>query len=203
LVEPETPRPEGEEGALPERRLDRARAAVEEDRIASMRTGPAHRLLFGSTSTIAGTVYGTIVVMATVVAGYQGEDTDAWRLAVVVAVTVLVLWVAHLYSHALADSIERGRRLDRAELGAIARREWSIPAAAAPPIAALVLAAFGVLGEQAAVWLALGIGLATLGVQGARYAALEQLGRTGTLTAIALNLLLGLTIVGVKVLLAH
>ena len=78
-----------------------------------------------------------------------------------------------------------------------------IPAAALAPIAALVLAAFGVLAEQTAVWLALGIGVATLGVQGARYAALEQLGRTGTLGAIALNLFLGLVIVALKALLAH
>ena len=168
-----------------------------------MKQGRTRRLLFGSASTIAGTVYGTIVVMATVAAGYQGEDTNAWRLAAVVAGTVLVLWVAHLYAHALAESIDRGRRLDRAELGALARREWSIPAAAGPPIAVLLLAAFGVLGETAAVWLALGIGVVTLGIQGARYAALERLGRAGTLTAIAVNLALGLAIVGMKALLAH
>ena len=61
----------------------------------------------------------------------------------------------------------------------------------------------GVLGEQTAVWLALGIGVVTLGVQGRRYAAVEQLDRTGTLTAVALNVLLGLVIVGLKALLAH
>ena len=62
------------------------------------------------------------------------------------------------------------------EMGAIARREWAIPAAAGLPIAALVLAAVGVLGETAAVWLALAIGVVTLGVQGARYAVVQQLG---------------------------
>ena len=88
-------------------------------------------------------------------------------------------------------------------MGAIARREWSIPAAAGPPVAALLLAAFGVIGETAAVWLALGIGVVTLGVQGARYAVVQQLGRAGTLTAIAVNLCLGLVIVVMKALLAH
>ena len=43
----------------------------------------------------------------------------------------------------------------------------------------------------------------TLAVQGRRYAAIEQLDRTGTLTAVALNVLLGLVIVGLKALLAH
>jgi hypothetical protein len=160
-------------------------------------------VLFGSSGGIAGTVYGTIVVMATVAAGSQGEDTNAWRLAVVVAATVLVLWVAHFYSHALAESLQLGKRLDRAELGAVARREWAIPAAAAAPIAALVLAALGVLGEQTAVWLALGVGVATLAGQAARLATVERLSRTGTLAAIVLNMLLGLAIVALEVLLAH
>ena len=140
--------------------------------------------------------------MATVTAGSHGEETDAWRLAVVVAVTVLVLWVAHLYSHALGESLERRRRLDRAELGSVALRELAIPAAVAP-IAALVLGAVGVFREETAVWLALGIGVATLAVEGARYATLERLGRIGMLLAIALNVSLGLVIVGLKALLAH
>jgi hypothetical protein len=168
-----------------------------------VRHGRAKRLLFGSAGGIAGTVYGTIVVMATVAVGSHGEDTDAWRLAVVVGVTVLVLWVAHVYSHALAESLERRRRLDRGELGSVARRELAIPAAAVVPIAALVLAAVGVLREQTAVWLALGVGVATLAVQGARYATVEQLGRAGTLAAIALNLILGLVIVGLEASVAH
>jgi hypothetical protein len=161
------------------------------------------RLLFGSAGGIAGTVYGTIVVMATLAAGSRGEDTDAGRLAVFVGVTVLVLWVAHVYSHALGESLERGRRLDRAELVDVARREWAIPAAAVAPIAVLVLAALGVLDDQTGVRLALGIGVGTLAVQAARYAVVEQLGRTGTLVAIALNLLLGLVIVALEVLLTH
>jgi len=66
-----------------------------------------------------------------------------------------------------------------------------------------VLGAVGVLGTQTALWLALGIGVVTLGVQGGRYAAIEQLDRTGTLAAIAVNLFLGLVIVALKALLAH
>jgi hypothetical protein len=168
-----------------------------------MRPPRVKHVLFGSAGSIAGTVYGTIIMMATVAAGSRGEDTDTGRLAVTVAVTVLVLWVAHVYAHTLAESLERGRRLDRAELGAVARRELAIPLAAMAPIAVLLLSTLGVLAEQTAVRLALGIGTATLAAQGARYATAEQLGRPGTLAVIALNVLLGLTIVSVEVLLAH
>jgi hypothetical protein len=173
------------------------------ERIALMRHGRAKQLVFGSTGGIAGTVYGTIVVMATITAGSQGKQTDAGRLAVVVVVTVLVLWIAHVYAHGLAESLERGRRLTAAEAASIARRELSILAAAVAPVAALVLAAFGVLEEQTALWLVLGIGVLTLGVQGRRYATVEQLDRSGTLAAIAVNVFLGLVIVVLKALLAH
>lgn len=118
-----------------------------------MRHGRATRLFFGSAGGIAGTVYGTIVVMATVTAGSNGEQTDALRLSVVVVVvTVIVLWAAHVYAHSLAESLEHRGRLDGAELGSLARQELAIPAAAVAPVAALVLAALGVLGEQTAVW---------------------------------------------------
>jgi hypothetical protein len=166
-------------------------------------TRRARHLLSGPQGGIAGTVYGTIVVMATVTAGAHGPGTDAWRLAVVVATTVLVLWVAHVYAHGLAESLERERRLDRAEFAAIARRELAIPLAAVGPVAALVLGAVGVLRESTAGWLAIGIGVATLSVQGIRYARLERLSRLGTFVSVALNLALGLVIVAVKAALAH
>jgi hypothetical protein len=163
----------------------------------------AKRLLFGSAGGIAGTVYGTIVAMATVAAGSRGHETDTARLAAIVASTVLVLWIAHVYSHVLAESLERGRRLDVAEFAAVARRELAIPAAAVAPVGTLVLAGFGLLGEHAAVRIALGFGVATLAVQGFRYAALERLGRAGTVVSVALNVSLGLVIVALEVSLAH
>lgn len=161
------------------------------------------RLLFGAAGGIAGTVYGTIVVMATLAAGSRGSETETGHLAAIVAVTVLVLWIAHVYSHVLAESLERGRRLDVAEFAAVARRELAIPAAAVAPIVTLVLAGFDLLGEQNAVRVALGFGVATLAVQGFRYAALERLGRGGTAVSVALNVFLGLVIVGLEASLAH
>ena len=147
-------------------------------------------------------VYGTLLVMATITAGSKGSD-DAGRIAGIVASTVVVFWIAHVYAHGLAESIERGRRLDWHELAEIAHRELSMPLAAVLPVAALVLAAVGVFEFQRAVWLALGIGLATLAAQGVRYAQVEGLGRLGTLAVVAINLALGLLIVALKALVAH
>lgn len=157
---------------------------------------------FESGRHISGWVYGTIVVMATVAAGSAGQ-AHPWRLATIVVATVLVLWVAHVYSSAIGESIYAGRRLDRRELSAVAREESTIPLAAVLPVAALVLGAAGVLRESRAIWAALGIGLLTLGAQGARYAKVERLSPIATAVAVAVNLALGLVIVALEVALSH
>jgi hypothetical protein len=159
-------------------------------------------VLFGVGSGIASTVYGTVLVMATLTVGYATEK-HPWKLAVIVATTSFVLWISHLYAHGLAASIEVSRHLRRDELVAILRRELGILLAAAAPVAALILGAAGVFSETTAVWLALAIGLVTLAVEGLRFARLERLGVTGTIAAMGLNLALGLAIVALKVAVAH
>ncbi len=160
------------------------------------------QLLFGSQRGIAGAVYGTIVVMGAIAAGSDDEG-EAWQLATFAASTVLVLWLAHVYSHSLGETIEAGRRLDRTEVFDVMRRELPIPLAAVAPVAALVLGAAGVMRETGAIRLALGIGLATLVLQGVRYAGVEGFSRAGTIVAIAVNLSLGLVIVALEVALTH
>ena len=167
-----------------------------------MTTSVPKPVAHGVAGRIAGTVYGTIVVMATVAAGGKGI-VDTWQLAAFVVATVVVLWLAHVYAHGLAESIERGRRLDGAELVEVARREISIVLSAVAPVTALVLGATGIIRESRAIWLALVLCLLALGVQGARYAQVERLGRFATVVAVACNLGLGLVIVGLKALLAH
>jgi hypothetical protein len=161
----------------------------------------AAHVLFGVGRGIAGTVYGTVVVMATLTAAYASEK-DPWRLATTVGAAVLVLWVAHVYAHALSESIAESR-VKLAGLRSIARRELGIVLAAVLPIVSLALGAVGVLRESRAIWLALGVGLFTLGAEGVRYARLEGLGRVGTLAATGLNLALGLLVVALKILVAH
>jgi hypothetical protein len=160
------------------------------------------QLLFGSQQGIAGMVYGTIVVMGAIAAGSDAQ-AEPWQLATFAASTVLVLWLAHVYSHSLAETINAGRRLDRTEVIDVMRRELPIPLAAVAPVTALLLGAAGVLRETAAIRLALGIGLATLALQGLRYAGVEGFSRAGTIVAIAVNLSLGLVIVGLEAALAH
>ncbi len=161
------------------------------------------RFVLGTRERIAGAVYGTIVVLAALTAGATAYQHDLWRLGAIVSASVLILWIAHAYAHALGESLRLGRRLTRAELMTISGRELAIPLAAVLPLAAIALGALGVVQDRTAIWLALGLGVATLAVQGIRYARLERLGRTGTVVSVTINLSLGLSIVAMKVVLAH
>ena len=155
-------------------------------------------LLFGSRWGIAGSVYGTIVVMGTITAGSAAGKQHPWELALVTAGTVIVLWLAHVYSHSLGESLERERTVTEREFVNIARRELAIPLAAVAPVVMLVLGALGVVGESRSAWFALAIGVITLAAQGLRYARAERLGQTGTIVAVAANTALGLAIVAMK-----
>jgi len=160
------------------------------------------RVAFGSRDTIAGTVYGTIVVMGAIAAG-SGRNAHAGELAVAVAGTVIVLWIAHVYAHALGETAKLGRRLDWAELASVARRELAIPLAGVAPVTALVLGELGILRESTAGWLAMAFGLATLLLEGLRYAGVERLSPLGTAVTVGINLGLGILIVALKAGLGH
>jgi hypothetical protein len=159
-------------------------------------------VLFGVGPGIASTVYGTVVVMATLTAAYAGEK-DPGKLAAIVASTALVLWIAHLYSHGLSESIVKNRRLRGDEVREVVGRELGVLLAAVPPVIALVLGELGVVGLGTAVWLALGAGLVTLAGEGIRFARIERLGLLATVLATSLNVGLGLLVVALKVGLSH
>jgi hypothetical protein len=118
-------------------------------------------------------------------------------------VTTAVFWLAHVYSEALAHSVSRNEHLSWPELRRIARHEAAILEAAVLPVAALLLGSFGILSASAAGWVAVGVGLAVLAVQGVVFARVEKLGPLGSLVVIALNLGLGLVLVGLKAVVTH
>jgi hypothetical protein len=152
---------------------------------------------------LGGFIYGTIVVLAVVVGGAKAYPHDAGHIAALAGVTSFVFWLAHVYSHSLAHSVATDDHLSLAELRYIARREASLVAAALPPIAALLLGAFGLISTRAAVWIAFGLGLAVLAAQGIVFARVERLGRLATLAVVAANLGLGVVLVGLKLLVSH
>lgn len=142
-------------------------------------------------------------MLAAITGSAKAIEPNLWSVAVIAAVTSVVLWVAHVYSHGLGESVTMGRRLTAEELAEIARREAAIVRAAVLPIFVVVLGALGVFNDRTALWLAVGVGVATLAVQGIRFARLEDLSTAGTLASVGINLALGLSIVLIKALLTH
>jgi hypothetical protein len=163
----------------------------------------AAQLVVGVDDTIASTVFGTITAMATIAAYGRAFPDSPWTVEELVASTAVVLWIAHLYTHALSESISARRPLRFSRLRTLARRELGILLAAIPPSIALTLGAAGLFDETASIWLALAVGLATLALEGARYARIERLGGTGTLVAVAANVGLGVLVVVLKVSVLH
>jgi hypothetical protein len=161
------------------------------------------RLFVGNRTTIAGTVYGTIVVLSSITAGEDYYGHNLWHLEELVITAVFVLWLAHVYSHGIGESLDAGRRLTVREFGGIARNEFSIPLAAVLPLAAIALGAIGLISDRNALRLGLALGVGTLAVQGVRYAQLEHLGRLGMVFTVALDVALGLFIVALKAWVIH
>jgi len=162
---------------------------------------PGRRTRMGAR--LAGYVYGTILVLSVIVATARTTTHGTGHIAALVLVTTLVFWLAHVYAHALGYSVGSDRHLSLSELAEIARQESSIATAALPPVAALLLAEIGILSDKTAVWLAIGIGLAVLLLQGVRFARIERLGWLGTLAVVAINLGLGIVLIGLKLLVTH
>jgi hypothetical protein len=176
-------------------------AAGQSDRSRISRT--AAHLVVGVEGRIASTVFGTITAMATV-AAYGGAFPDSpWTVEELVVSTAIVLWIAHVYAHGLAESLSEGRTLRAAGVRRLAARELGILLAVVPPSLALLLGAAGVLDETASIWLALAVGLLVLALEGLRYARIERLRLPGTLVVVAANTGIGLLVVLLKAEVLH
>jgi len=176
--------------------------AAQSDQTRRVSRRAAH-LVVGVDDTIASTVFGTITAMATIAAYGRVFPDSPWTVEELLVSTAVVLWIAHLYTHALAESISERRPLRFARVRLLARRELGILLAAVPPSVALIVGALGLFDETTSIWLALGLGLAILALEGARYARIEKLSGTGLLVAVAANVGLGLLVVALKVTVLH
>jgi hypothetical protein len=163
----------------------------------------AGHLVLGVDDRIASTVFGTITAMATITVYGRIFPDDPWKVEELVVSSAVVFWIAHLYTHALSESISEGRRLNGGRVWSLAVRELGILLAAIPPTIALTLGGLGLFDETVSIWLALGLGLGILTVEGVRYARIEGLGSVGILLAVAVNLGIGVLVVLLKAEVLH
>ena len=159
--------------------------------------------MVGREGRIGSTIYGTLIVLTALTASYAAEKHHPWKLVELVVTAVFVFWVAYIYAHALSESIESRSRVSQPMVARIAGRELGLLLSAVAPILALLLGAVGLISESASIWLAIGLGLATLTAQGIRYARAARLRHATTAAILVMNLLLGICVIGLKVALVH
>ena len=160
------------------------------------------RWLVRHETNIAGAVYGTIVVNGVVVAS-AGEAVSLGNATAAALTTVIVFWLAHVYSHALGRSLQQDRRLTRADLVDIAAHERSILQAAVVPLAMLVAGLAGLVEANTALWLAVISGVVVLVGLGLFYARRERLGPLATALSGSVNLAFGCAIIVLKAIVSH
>ena len=145
-------------------------------------------------------IYGQILVTSMVGALSEDSDIDAEYILVSVGATMLVFWLAHVYAGVLGHHLQLGHGFSWSRVGAIARHEWPILASGIPPAIVLALGTIGLFERETAFWLAIGAGIASLVFWGVAYAREQGYHTAVVALAGALNGLLGVVIVALKVL---
>ncbi|WJV50634.1 hypothetical protein [Streptomyces flavofungini] len=155
-----------------------------------------------SGSDCAGAVYGSLLAASVVATAGSVGDYPRLRLVLLLGVTGLVFWAAHVYAHLVGErAAGRGGGWRAVRLAAV--REWPIVQAAALPAAAVGVGALLGLDERATGWAALGtavaqqVGWATVG------AARAGAARPRLAAEALVHLALGSVIVSVKVVVGH
>ncbi|MDI2126515.1 hypothetical protein QI554_10175 [Yinghuangia seranimata] len=149
-----------------------------------------------------GAVYGSLLAASVVAAvGASGYNRRS-ELIVLLLVSGLVFWAAHVYSR-LAGERAAHKQVTRREVRRVAGSEWSIVEAALLPAAAVAVSPLFGLGLSGTAWLAISVAVG----QQVAWAVLGAL-RAGASRGLAVvegavNLVLGLILVAAKAALGH
>ncbi|MFE3200140.1 hypothetical protein [Embleya sp. NPDC059237] len=147
-------------------------------------------------------MYGSLLAASVVATAGTLGDYPRLELSLLLIVTGLVFWAAHVYAR-LAGERLHGQRPDFVEVRRVARHERSIVEAAVLPAAVVAGSPLLGLGLGATAWLALGIAVAQQVVWASLGAVAAGAGRMQVVAEGAVNLLLGLIIVAAKAALGH
>ena len=130
----------------------------------------------------------------------KDEHLSAAGIFAALAATMTVFWLAHVYAGAVEQWMEHGHRPRRAEMRRVVRATWPMLEAAGTSLAALALGALGLLSRDAAVWLAIVLGIVDLCAWGWRAGRRSASSVSASLTLAALSGCFALPIVALKVL---
>jgi len=148
-----------------------------------------------------GAVYGSLLA-ASVVVGASVGSVPRVELVLLLLGTAVVFWATHVFAQLFGEGITH-MPVNGKEIRRVCATEWPIVEAAVPPAAAVAVTPLLGIGPRGALWLSLGVALA--GHAGwAMVAALRAGATRRTVVNVgAVNLVLGLLIVVLKVALTH
>jgi hypothetical protein len=152
----------------------------------------------------AGAIYGSVLAASVVAGTSPGDDyASPAELAILLAATGLVFWLAHVYAELFGGVRQGPDRLSWPNIRAVAANEWPIAGSVVPPtLAALAGMAFG-LSDVTTSWLCLVVALAGLTGSAVTAAAAAGVGRHLMGLSALISLSFGGVIIVLKVSLAH
>lgn len=149
---------------------------------------------------LTSSIYGTVLAIALVAAYSAEEELDPLLIAAALLVTLGVFWLAHSQAELLAVRYAVGHALSGKEMREHLRHGWPMVEAGFPPAGALLLGAVGLVSDDTSIDLALAVGVAELAAWGVAVGVRERLGLPRTAAVTAINVTLGLAVVGLKLL---
>ncbi|WP_327232579.1 hypothetical protein OG349_00155 [Streptomyces sp. NBC_01317] len=150
----------------------------------------------------AGALYGSLLTASVIATAGAVGDFPRLQVAVLLLVTGLVFWAAHVYARLVGER-QIGRRVSWAETRRVGRHERPIFEAALLPAAAVAVSPLLGLGLTGAGWLALAVALAQLVAWAFLGALRAGASRTQAGIESIVNLVLGLILVAAKAALGH
>ena len=150
----------------------------------------------------AAAIYGSIVATS-IVGALRVTHAPPSESTTALAATLVVLWLLHTWAAVSGERIHAGHRLSLRRVKKLAREEWPIVEAGIGPVIALALGWAGVLDEDLATRLAIGIGIVQLFAWGFVLGRRVYNGWFGALVSGVANGALGVVLVALEIAVSH
>jgi hypothetical protein len=157
---------------------------------------PAHR----SSTNVAGAIYGLILAASVIGASSEKPGQVAAYVDIYLIVTLLIFYLAHVYSQILATWIREQHVPTRLEVAEELRAEWPMVAAPLLPILILALGILDAVEDRLAIDVALGVCLVQLTAAIVYAARRGGATRVQTIASVVIGLSFGIVIVMLKTL---
>ena len=148
---------------------------------------------------LVGAIEGTIIALAVVATIDASDSGSPFRAFWLLLATGTFFWVAHVYADLLASRIKGHHRMKRGDVAHVLHREWPLLQASLLLAVPLALGVLGIVSGDAALDLAMAVGVTALAGWGVVFSRREGHGLAGIVAAASVNAAVGLIIVGLKV----